>query len=148
MDYDIMVRKGMTPAQAARKLERALDKRFGGNFFSVKKGAYEHVMKVVDINENEVADFVPLPSPKPKIRESYDGVHYAGLKYLKGRFKAALKDPTQEFRHGKDSESLKRIAVYEKFHKPSKSMAISDGFKLKPVPSKTKKQKGGDYFKW
>jgi len=150
-DYDVLVRKGMTPMQAATKLERDLDRRFGGDYFKVTQGNYPHVKKVVDINKNEVADFVPMPEPKPKIKTSPDGIRYAGLKYLKSRFNAAIKDPTQKFRHKKDTESLKRIAVYEKFHKPSHSIMGSTDFKWKPLPKAKpiiKKRKGGDYFKW
>jgi len=154
-DYDVLVRNGISPMKAAVRMEKALDERFGGDYFSVTEGKYPEVRKVIsNITKDEVVDFVPMPKPKPKIRKSYDGVRHAGLKYLKGRFKAALADPTQEFRHKKDAESLKRIEVYETFHKSSGGITGSKKFKWEPLPREKpivkglKKRKKDDYFSW
>lgn len=114
-DYDILVRKGMTPQQAAKRLERALDKRFQGNYFKTTPGAYKDVVKVVTTaTDGEVADFVPMPKAKPKVHTSFDGVSYAGLKYLKSKFRESLADKDSSFRHNKDKEALTRIQIFEK----------------------------------
>ena len=127
----------MTPINAAKIMEAKLDKKFGGDYFDTVQGSYPHVKKVIsNVTKEEVCDFVPMPEAKPKIKKSYDGVHYAGLKYLKKKFKEAVNDPTQEFRHKKDMASLQRIKIYEKFHK------APDNLKWKPL-KKIKKQKGG-----
>ena len=132
-DYDILVKNGMTPIQAAKRLERALDKTFKGNYFQTSAGIYPDVHKVTAITTGDnVADFVSMPKPKPKIKTSFDGISYVGLKYLKKKFKEAIANPEMEFRHKKDAESLKRIQIYEKFHKP---MNLNK-FKWKKLPTK------------
>lgn len=140
-DYDILVKKNkISPQQAARILERELDKRFNGNYFETKQGIYPGVKKVISrVTGEEVADYVK-PKQVPTFKRDIDGVNVVTLNYLKKKFKESLADISSEWRHKKDKESLQRIKLQEMKH--------LNKFKWKKLPKiQLNKQNGGKY-KW
>jgi hypothetical protein len=103
------------PKKAALALEKKLDKKFGGNYFGVKKGASKKVQvnNVYSIITKE--NLVDYAKPVRKVpSEVVNGVKYATLAFEKRQFLRALRDPNAKYRNNKDRESLQRIKLYEK----------------------------------
>ena len=112
-DFDVYSKK---PKIQAKKLEKELDKKLGGDYFKVKKAKYPHTTKVVSkVTGETIADFT---KPKEKIPQqtSIDGINYARLRYIKRKLLRILKDRASKYRWKKDREALKRIHVYEKHY--------------------------------
>jgi len=109
-DYDIY---SDNPKKSAKQLEKALDKKFGGDFFRVEKAKYKRTVKVKsNVTDKTVADFT---KPKGKIPKetTWDGINYARLQHLKEKLKGIVKDKSKEFRWKKDKEALQRIKIRE-----------------------------------
>lgn len=114
-DWDVFVKK---PKLRARQVERLLDKRFGGDYFKVKKGATVKlkVHKVVsNINDKGYVDF-SIPDRTVPVTAKR-GVKYATLKdqYLKA--KSNVKDKEKEFRKEKDMDLIRRVKKFEKLRR-------------------------------
>ena len=109
-DYDIF---SSTPKSTAEKIEKRLDKRFGGNFFRIESAKFPGTVKVKsNVTEQTVADYT-----KPKREISHTkrrGIKYANFKHFKRRINESLADPKNSFRHPKDRETLRRIKLTEK----------------------------------
>lgn len=109
-DYDIY---SSTPRRDAHQAERALDRRFGGDFFYVKPARYPNTYKVVaHANQEGYADFT-----KPETKIPYDilaGKKYAKLSVEKQHRHQSINDPMFHWRHAKDQDALNRIKIYEK----------------------------------
>jgi hypothetical protein len=104
------------PKKSADKLQRKLDKKFGGDYFFSKPAMHKGTFKVKgkgdDLipntkDDEEIADF---SKPEKKI----DFVIISGLRYrkLKDEIKAKKKsiaDPKFKFRHEKDQRDIDRI---------------------------------------
>ena len=113
-DYDIY---SQSPKKSARKFEKKLDKKLGGNYFEVQKAKYPRTWKVKsNVTNKTVADFT---KPETKIPHNItkSGIRYAKLSYLKKKYKAILKDKEEEYRWDKTKEALQRIRIYEKLYK-------------------------------
>jgi len=113
-DYDVY---SQSPKKSARKVERKLDKKFGGDYFEVQKAKYPRTWKVrSNVTNKTVADFT---KPETKIPHNItkSGIRYAKLSYLKKKYKAILKDKEEEYRWDKTKEALQRIRIYEKLYK-------------------------------
>jgi len=109
-DYDIYSKN---PSKSAKEQEKALDKKFGGDFFRIEPARYKQTVKVKsNVTDKTVADFT---KPKGKIPKetSWDGVNYARLQHLKEKLRKILRDKTKEFRWKKDREALQRIKIRE-----------------------------------
>ena len=112
-DWDVYHPK---PKKMAHALEKHLDKKFGGDYFRVKKAKYPNTHKVVsNVTGETVVDFTK-PEGKVASRMAIDGVKYARMKYLKKKLLAQLRNPAAKFRRKKDLETLKRIQVFEKHY--------------------------------
>ena len=109
-DYDIF---SSTPKRTAEKIEKRLDKRFGGDFFRTEPARFLGTVKVKsNVTERTVADYT---NPKREIFHTRRrGIKYANFKHFKRRIKESLKEPKNRFRHDKDRETLRRIKLTEK----------------------------------
>lgn len=108
-DYDVLSR---TPMKDAIQAEKALDKKFGGDFFFVKQAEHEGTFKVVAYaNQEGYADFTKLE--KPVKYDTIKGIKYMSLdEEIKNR-KKSLQNPEFSFRHPKDKDALNRIKIYK-----------------------------------
>ena len=108
-DYDIY---SCNPRRDAVEAERALDKRFGGDYFYVKKAEHPGTFKVVaHANQEGYADFTEMPQKAPY--KTINGHRYIDLSVEKEHRLKSLKDPNSSWRHGKDQDALNRIKAYE-----------------------------------
>lgn len=112
-DYDIYSK---TPRRDARQTERALDKKFGGDFFSVKPAVHPGTYRVnSNINKVTYADYTDYKDKIPF--KTIQGKKYVDLEYIKKGIRKTLKDDTAKFRHEKDRDALRRIQAGEKAKK-------------------------------
>ena len=115
-DYDILIGN---PALHARHLERALDRRFGGDYYKVKPAIHKGTFKVVTKDDRErcIADF-SSPTQFPELTTTErDGIRQSTLKFEKTRRKAILADKEYKFRWGKAKGDLEMIKYQEKINK-------------------------------
>ena len=74
-DYDVY---SQSPKKSARKVERKLDKKFGGDYFEVQKAKYPRTWKVrSNVTNKTVADFT---KPETKIPHN---ITKSGIRYAK-----------------------------------------------------------------
>ncbi len=111
-DWDVFVR---FPRLRALQLEQKLDKKFRGDFFSVKKGRGSPGIRVFkvrsNINGEGIVDFATPNRDVPFI--SKRGVNFATLKDQVERARKNIRDPKRLFRRGKDLDFLKRVNQFE-----------------------------------
>ena len=109
-DYDIYT---PYPKRDANETEKALDKKFGGNFFHVTKGQCPRTWRVRGQVNNEV--YADYTKPEEKIPyDMIDGRKYVTLEHTKKHIIKTLDDPTSEYRHAKDRDALNRIKIFER----------------------------------
>ena len=109
-DYDVF---SQTPRKSAIKLEKELDRKFGGDFFVVRPARHKGTFKVKSkITDRTVADFTK-PKKEIPFTTSFDGINYRKLESIKEKVEMLLKDETKKFRRKKDLEALRRIKVFE-----------------------------------
>lgn len=112
-DYDIYSKN---PKKSAIELEKKLDKRFGGDFFNVKRALHKGTYKVKsNISKKTIADFTKKPRKIPHTK-AIDNIKYAKLNHLEKKLKGILKDKSKSFRHKKDRDMLNRINVAKKYY--------------------------------
>lgn len=92
-----------------------LEKKYGGNYFTVKPAKHEGTFRIRAIVTKRVVADITLPVREIEYRE-VDGVNYATLDYHVKQIKRTLAIPEYSFRHGKDKETLQRIKIYKKQH--------------------------------
>lgn len=96
-----------------RELERYLDKKLGGNYFSSNPAKHAGTQKVrSNVTGNEVADFT-----KPERKISYSrigGISYASPIERKRDIRKSLKDPNSAFRRNKDLDARSRLSILDK----------------------------------
>lgn len=108
LDWDVFVKK---PKLRAEQLERKLDKKFGGDFFKVKKGLGSPGVKVYKI-KSVITDegFVDFASTKQKVPSiSKRGVRFATLKHQVAKARENIKKPELKFRREKDLNLIRRV---------------------------------------
>ena len=112
-DWDVFVKN---PKLKAEMLEKALDKKFGGDFFRVKRGTGSPGIKVFKIKDNiNNESFVDFATPNrdvPSIPKR--GVQFATLKDQKIKAQSNVRKPELKFRRAKDRSLLNRIKKFEK----------------------------------
>ena len=109
-DYDIFSK---TPKKDALETERALDKKFGGNYFETKPAIHPGTYKVISrIDKVGYADYT-IPDKKIPFKV-INKKKYVDMEYVKKHIKQTLKDPEAKFRHAKDTDALNRIKLAEK----------------------------------
>lgn len=111
-DWDVFAKN---PKKAAMNMEKALDKKFRGDFFSVKKGATKRlkVHKVVsNVTGKGFVDFSVPDRQVPTIAKR--GVRFATLQDQVRRARKVVKNPEASFRREKDLDFLRRVKKFEK----------------------------------
>jgi len=110
-DWDVFAKN---PKKAAKNMEKALDKKFGGDLFHVKKGTGSPGIKVFKVKSNltneGLVDFATPNVQIPWIAKR--GKRFATLRQQVNRAKENLRDPEKKFRADKDRSLVKR---YKKF---------------------------------
>ncbi len=112
IDWDVFAKN---PNLAAHGMERALDRKFRGDFFGIKKGLTERlkVRKVFSKDTGETfADF-SIPDRVVQTK-AIRGKRFATLKDQVEKAKSNLKDPTKIFRADKDRSLVRRAREFEK----------------------------------
>ncbi len=110
-DYDILSDKD--PKRLAKRIERNLDKRFGGNFYEVKAAIHEGTHKVNNrFTGKGVADVSKREGKVPFIKRK--GVKFAKLSFQEKKIRESLANPEAKFRHQKDRFSRARIKLAKK----------------------------------
>jgi len=111
-DWDIFSK---TPRTTAKKLEEVLEKKYGGNYFTVKPAKHEGTFRVKAMVTKRVVADITLPAREIEYKV-IDGVNYATLDYHVKQIKRTLAIPEYSFRHGKDKETLQRIRIHKRRH--------------------------------
>ena len=98
------------PKIVAKKIEKALDAKYGGNYFSVEPAKHEGTYKVKSkVTGNTIADvtFKEDDVTYKKIGE----INYTTLDYEVKMIKKSLAREENKFRHAKDFAALQRIKI-------------------------------------
>lgn len=106
------------PKEVAKKIETALDKKYGGNYFTVEPAKHEGTYKVKSkITGNTIVDitFTENEITYNKIGQ----VNYTTLDYEVGMIKKSLANEENKFRHIKDMNALQRIKIAITRKKPT-----------------------------
>jgi len=112
-DIDIF---SQTPLKDAIEVEKALDKKFKGDCFSVNPGMHPGTWKVVaHANKQSVADYTRPDKDIPHV--TINGLNYATLRYMKDKAKKTLQNPLADFRQAKDQDTINRITLAKKKEK-------------------------------
>lgn len=108
-DVDIKVKN---PKKEAKQMEKKLDKKFKGDYFSVHKAKYKDTYKVKsNVTGETVVDYTKLRKQVPV--KQVLGTRYEDLSSIKRSINKTLRDESSSFRHDKDMESLQRIKLNE-----------------------------------
>lgn len=114
VDWDIFVKN---PQLRANQLEKALDRKFKGDFFRVVRGMGSPGIKVFKVKSNVTdegfADFATSNRVVPSVPKR--GVRFATLKDQLERAKINIKKPELKFRRKKDLDLIKRFNKSKKF---------------------------------
>jgi len=94
----------------ATKLEKLLDKRYGGDFFIVEPAVHTGTFRVKSKVTGGVVADITL-ADKMVLSRRLHGVNYVPLEHLEEEAKRVLADPAAAYRHRKDRDTLQRIAV-------------------------------------
>jgi len=115
-DWDVFAKN---PRKAAINMDKALDKKFGGNLFYVKKGIGSPGFKVFKVKskvtEEGIVDYATSPESIPWIAKR--GKRFASLKQQVDKAKENIKDKEKRFRAEKDRSLIRR---YNKFKRGRK----------------------------
>jgi len=110
-DWDIFTKSDAE--SRALELEGKLDKRYGGDFFSVEPAVHPDTFRVrMKVTGDVIAD-ITLKEKRVAFR-NIEGINYATLGYHERRIRQTLVDPEKAFRHRKDSETLQRIKIFKR----------------------------------
>lgn len=115
IDWDVFAKN---PNLAAHGMERALDRKFRGDFFGIKKGVTERlrVRKVFAKDTGE--SFVDFSTPDRVVpTKAIRGKRFATLKDQVEKAKANLKDPAKIFRADKDRSLVRRVREFEELRR-------------------------------
>ena len=112
-DYDVYAKK---PRKAAKKMERHLDKHYGGDYYYVKPALHPGTFKVVDKgldrkpNTEDDYAIVDYTKPNRKIKHmEKDKIRYARLSERRKDIRRSLEDKESAYRHQKDRADLERL---------------------------------------
>lgn len=123
-DFDIF---SPTPKKDAKEVERALDKKFKGDYFYVEPAKHKGTWKVKSNIDKE--GYVDYTKVKEKIPSRKIGKHrYVKLIWVKKHIKKTLKNPEAKYRWDKDKDALNRIKVYERLKKAKRQSKKKKGF--------------------
>ncbi len=126
-DYDIF---SPTPKKSAKRIERKLDRKLGGNYYEVREAKHGGTHKVISrIGDKGIVDVGKPDRKVPTVTRK--GVRLATLKFQLQQIRKSLADPQSKFRHAKDREVRSRIKIAEQRKKEKE-------VKKKPVPRNLK----------
>lgn len=111
-DWDIATEDD--PEQVAGKIEKKLDKRYGGNYFRVEPALHPGTYKIRSNVTNRGIVDVTIVEPDSVPHKKIGGINYATLDYQVQQIEKSLANPESKFRHSKDSETLQRIKLSKK----------------------------------
>ena len=114
-DWDI-VASTTDPKTLAEKLERMLDRQYGGDFFGVEPAIHEGTFRIRSKVTGVVVADVSLKDREIKFKQ-IKGINYASLDWLEGEAERLIARPDAEFRRAKDKDNLQRIKVYKRYKK-------------------------------
>ncbi len=129
-DWDIF---SMTPEKTAKKLEKLLDKQYGGDFFKVEPAKHKGTLRIKNIITQRVVADITLPERTIDYK-TIDNVNYATLEFQVESIKQVLANPAFWYRHARDTEALQRIQIYKRLHPLRKGRVRRLRTKLKAVP--------------
>lgn len=119
-DYDILSDKD--PKKLAKRIEKKLDKRFGGNFYEVKAAQHKGTYKVNNrFTGKGIADVSKREVDVPFVKRK--GVRFAKLSFQEKKIKESLANPDARFRHNKDRFSRDRIKISKQVKKKIKKVS-------------------------
>lgn len=117
-DWDIYTKD--KPKEVAKKIEKALDEKYGDNYFIVEPAKHKGTYKVISRVTNEgVADITIALDPIEY--RTIGRVNYATLDEQVERIKESLASDETNFRHKKDRETLQRIEISGELNKEGKA---------------------------
>lgn len=114
-DIDILT---SSPRKSAKRLEKELDRKAGGNYYYTEPAKHPGTWKVKHIGPDmkwkteddiNVADFTK-PARRYKTT-TLGGVRYVTIPEIIKDKRKTLRDPEYAFRHEKDRDDLKRIKL-------------------------------------
>lgn len=112
VDWDVFARN---PNLAAHGMERALDKKFKGDSFGIRKGRTERLKVRKVFSKATGENFVDFSIPDRVVPiKAIRGKRFATLKDQFEKAKDNLKDPTKIFRRDKDLSLVRRVMEFEK----------------------------------
>lgn len=116
-DWDIM--SSANAEEMATRLEKALDKHYGGDFFVVTPAKHKGTFKIRSrVTGQGVADISPY---EDTIKfHNIKGINYSTLEFQEDSARKTLEDPESAYRHKKDQDTLQRIEVFRKTRKAKK----------------------------
>jgi len=113
VDWDVFAKN---PKKAATNMEKALDRKFKGDFFRIEKGTGSpgvNVWKVKsNITDEGFVDYANAPRKVPTVFKR--SVQFATLADQKKQALKNVKNPETKFRREKDLDFLKKIKRFEK----------------------------------
>lgn len=98
------------PEVVAKKIETALDKKYGGNYFKVEPAKHEGTYKVKSIVTGDTIADITFTESEVTYRK-IGQVNYTTLDYEVGMIKKSLTNEENKFRHIKDFNALQRIKI-------------------------------------
>jgi hypothetical protein len=112
VDWDVFARN---PDLAAHGMERALDKKFRGDFFGIRKGITEKLKVRKVFSKVTGESFVDFSIPDRVVpTKGIRGKRFATLKDQFEKAKSNLKDPTKAFRADKDRSLVRRVREFQR----------------------------------
>jgi hypothetical protein len=122
-DWDVYSK---TPKKTAKRVERKLDKAYGGDYYYTEPAMHPGTHKVKSkITRTGVADYTKMPASKIPTK-TIGGIKYITLAHSKKMINRALRNPEAKFRRDKDLEAKQRIAVHEETPKRRKRKPLVD----------------------
>ena len=112
VDFDVFARN---PALAAHGMERALDKKFRGDFFGIREGKTKRLMVRKVFAKETGETFVDFSIPDRVVpTKAIRGKRFATLKDQFEKAKSNLKDPTKVFRRDRDRSLVRRVREFQR----------------------------------
>jgi len=108
-DWDIFT--AGSAEEMAGQLERKLDKRYGGDFFSVEPALHPGTFRIRSKVTGAIAADVSLKDKEVEFKR-IEGINYATLDWLENEATRLVNDPETAFRRSKDRDTLQRIRVF------------------------------------
>jgi len=124
-DWDIFT--AGNAKEIADKLEHKLDKRYGGDFFSVEPAIHPGTFRIRSKVTGAIVADVSLKDREIEFSR-IEGINYVTLDWLEKEAERLLADPETAFRRSKDRDTLQRIGVFKRHRRRSKGKNRGDRY--------------------